>query len=71
MDVQAAVDGLCARPRLGWCRGCTAVGGLGGHKPEIAETLVHSAEAPSGRLIWCVGLEAVMTRAKLSVRCCF
>ena len=39
--------------------------------PEIAETLVHSAEAPRGRLIWRAGLEAVMTRAKLSVRCCF
>ena len=42
-----------------------------GTNPEIAETLVHSVEAPSRRLIWCVGLEAVMTRAKLSVRCCF
>ena len=38
-----------------------------GTNPKIAETLVHSAEALSGRLIWCVGLEAVMTRAKLSV----
>ena len=32
--------------------------------PEIAETLVYSAEAPRGRLIWRAGLEAVMTRAK-------
>ena len=42
-----------------------------GANSKIAETLVYSAEASSGRLIWCVGLEAVMTRAKLSVRCCF
>ena len=42
-----------------------------GTNPEIAETLVHSVEALSGRLIWCAGLEAVMTLAKLSVRCCF
>jgi len=32
--------------------------------PEIAETLVYSAEALRGRLIWRAGLEAVMTRAK-------
>ena len=35
-----------------------------GTNPEIAETLVHSAEAPCGRLTWCAGLEAVITRAK-------
>ena len=39
--------------------------------PKIAETLVHSAEALRGRLIWCAGSEAVMTRAKLSVQCFF
>ena len=39
--------------------------------PEIAETLVYSAEAPRGRLIWCAGSEAVMTRAELTVQCCF
>ena len=44
---------------------------MAGTNPKIAETLVHSAEAPSGWLIWCVGLEAVMTQAKLSMRCCF
>ena len=42
-----------------------------GTNPEIAETLVHSAEAPSGRLIWCAGSKVVMTQAKLSVRCYF
>ena len=42
-----------------------------GTNPEIAETLVHSAEAPSGRLTWCAGLEAVITRAKLSMSRCF
>ena len=35
--------------------------------PEIAETLVHSAEALRERLIWCTGSEAVMSRARLSV----
>ena len=35
--------------------------------PEIAETLVHSAEALRERLIWCAGSEAVMTRTRLSV----
>ena len=39
--------------------------------PEIAETLVHSAEARRERLIWRAGLEAVMTRARLSMSCCF
>ena len=39
--------------------------------PEIAETLVHSAEALRERLIWCSGLEAVMTRARPSMLCCF
>ena len=39
--------------------------------PEIAKTLVHSAEAPSGRLTWCAGLEAMITRAKLSMSRCF
>ena len=39
--------------------------------PEIAETLVHSAEARRERLIWCAGSEAVMTRARLSMSCCF
>jgi hypothetical protein len=34
--------------------------------PEMAETLVYSAEALRGRLIWRAGLEAVMTQAKLS-----
>ena len=39
--------------------------------PEIAETLVHSAEARRERLIWCAGSEAVMTRARLPMSCCF
>jgi hypothetical protein len=37
-----------------------------GMDPEMAETLVYSAEALRGRLIWRAGLEAVMTQAKLS-----
>ena len=39
--------------------------------PEIAETLVHSAEARRERLIWCAGSEAVMARARLPMSCCF
>ena len=39
--------------------------------PEIAETLVHSAEDRRERLIWCAGLEAVMTWARLPMSCCF
>ena len=39
--------------------------------PEMAETLVYSAEALRERLIWCAGSEAVMTRARLSMSCCF
>ena len=39
--------------------------------PKIAETLVHSAEAPSGRLTWCTGLEAMITRTKLPMSRCF
>ena len=39
--------------------------------PKIAETLVYSVEASSGRLTWAFGLEAMMIWAKLSVRCCF
>ena len=35
-----------------------------GTNPKIAETLVYSAEAPSGQLIWRAGLEAETTRAK-------
>ena len=35
--------------------------------PEIAKTLVQSAEAQRERLIWCTGSEAVMTRARLSM----
>ena len=69
VDVQTAMDGLCMR--LGWCRGYTAMGVLAGMIPKIAETLVHSAEAPSGRLSWCAGLEATITRAKLSMSRCF
>ena len=38
-----------------------------GTNPKIAETLVYHTEAPSGRLICCISLEAVMIRAKLSV----
>ena len=33
--------------------------------PEIAETLVQSAEARRERLIWYTGLEAMMTRTRL------
>jgi len=62
----------CARGRgLAGAEAAPQWGVSAGTIPEIAETLVHSAEAPSGRLIWCVGLEAVMSRDKLSVRCCF
>jgi len=39
VDMQAAVDGLCARPRLGRCRDCTAVGGLSGHEPRDSRDL--------------------------------
>ena len=39
--------------------------------PEIAETLVHSAEAQRERLIRCASLEMVMTRARPSMSCCF
>ena len=39
--------------------------------PEIAETLVQSAEAQRERLIWCAGSEAMMTRARLPMSCCF
>ena len=59
------------RPRLGRCRGCTVVGVSADTNPEIAETLVHSAEARRERLIWCAGSKAVMTRARLSMSCCF
>ena len=38
--------------------------------PEIAETLVQSAEARRERLIWCAGSGAVMTRARLPTSCC-
>ena len=39
--------------------------------PEIAETLVHSAEAQRERLIWCAGLKMVMTWARSPMSCCF
>ena len=39
--------------------------------PKIAETLVQSAEARRERLIWCAGSEAMMTRARLPMSCCF
>ena len=52
MDVQATVDGLCVRPRLGRCRGWHCGGGVSaGTNPKIAEALMYSAEALSGRLI--------------------
>ena len=51
-NVQATVDGLCARPRLGRCQGLHCGGGVSaGTNPKIAEALVYSAEALSGRLI--------------------
>ena len=51
-NVQATVDGLCARPRLGRCRGLYCGGGVSaGTNPKITEALVYSAEALSGRLI--------------------
>ena len=51
-NVQATMDGLCARPRLGRCRGLHCGGGVSaGMNPKIAEALVYSAEALSGRLI--------------------
>ena len=51
-NVQATVDGLCARPRLGWCRGLHCGGEVSaGTNPKITEALVYSAEALSGRLI--------------------
>ena len=46
-------------------------GVLADTNPEIAETLVQSAEARRERLIWCAGSEAVMTQARLSMSCCF
>ena len=46
VNVQTTVDGLCARPRLPRSGGVSA-----GANPKIAETLVYSAEASSGRLI--------------------
>ena len=39
--------------------------------PEMAETLVQSAEAWRERLIWCAGSEAMMTQARLPMSCCF
>ena len=52
VNVQATVEGLCVRPRLGRCRGLHCGGGVSvGTDPKIAEALVYSAEALSGRLI--------------------
>ena len=39
--------------------------------PEIAETLVQSAEVRREQLILCAGSEAMMTRARLPMSCCF
>ena len=39
--------------------------------PEVAETLVHSAEARRERLIQGASLETVMNRARPSMSCCF
>ena len=51
-NVQATVDGLCAMPRLGRCRGRHCGGGvLAGVNPKIVEASVYSAEALSGRPI--------------------
>ena len=46
VDMQAAVDGLCARPRLGRCRDCTAVGGLSGHEPRDSRDLGAQCQGP-------------------------
>ena len=62
----------CARGRgLVGAEAAPQWGVSAGMNPKIAKTLVHIAEAPRGWLIWCTGLEAVMTRAKLSMQCCF
>jgi hypothetical protein len=51
-NMLATVDGLCSRSGFSWCRGMHCGGEvLVGTNPKIAEALVYSAEALSGRLI--------------------